>query len=131
MIVVDTSVWIDHLRGLDLPHVRVLKELASGDILLGDVVLLEVLRGEDTEARASRLTAELRAFTGARMLGIEVATEAARNYRTLRRLGITVRSMADTIIATYCILHDRPLLHNDRDFDAFETHLGLEVFRPH
>ena len=130
MIVVDTSVWIDYFRKVDATHVRFLSDLAGGEILLGDVVLLEILRGEDTEARARRLTEELQAFTAARMLGIEVATEAARNYRTLRRLGITVRSMADTIIATYCIVHGRQLLHNDRDFDAFEKHLGLDVLHP-
>ena len=32
-----------------------------------------------------------------------------------------------TIIATNCIENGYTLLHNDRDFDAFERHLGLKV----
>src|SRR4051794_20322506 len=106
MIVVDTSVWIDYFRRADRPQAHYLRNLGSDEILLGDVVLLEILRGEDTEARAGHLARQLRAFTSARMLGAEVATDAARNYRTLRRLGITARSIVDTIIATYCIRHD-------------------------
>jgi predicted nucleic acid-binding protein len=31
----------------------------------------------------------------------------------------------DTVIATRCIVDGLRLLHNDRDFDAFEQHLGL------
>lgn len=130
MIVVDTSVWISLFRRVNLPQVDYLRSVGTGRILVGDVVLLEVLRGEDTEQRANRIASELRAFTVARMLGPEAAMQAAHNYRVLRRLGITIRSMADTIIATYCIQHGHQLLHRDRDFDAFETHLGLDVIHP-
>jgi len=47
----------------------------------------------------------------------------------LRRLGVTVRKTIDTLIATCCIRNGDVLLHDDRDFDAFEQHLGLQVFR--
>ena len=130
MIVVDTSVWIGYFRRMDLPQVHALRQLPADEILLGDVVLLEILQGESSEPRADRLARELGAFTGARMLGAEVAQAAARNYRHLRGLGVTIRSMADTVIATYCIHRGYRLLHNDRDFAAFEAHLGLEVFQP-
>lgn len=33
----------------------------------------------------------------------EIAVQAARNFRTLRKLGITLRKTIDTIIATRCI----------------------------
>lgn len=65
------------------------------------------------------------------MLGQGVAIDAARNYRALRRLGVTIRTSADMIIATFCIRNGHQLLHQDRDFLPFETHLGLEAFRPH
>jgi predicted nucleic acid-binding protein len=33
-------------------------------------------------------------------------------------------------VATFCIVEGHQLLHHDRDFDAFETHLGLRVLHP-
>jgi predicted nucleic acid-binding protein len=61
------------------------------------------------------------------MVSRDIATAAAHNYRTVRLRGITPRSTIDTIIATFCLLHGHDLLHDDRDFDAFEKHLGLQV----
>jgi predicted nucleic acid-binding protein len=51
--------------------------------------------------------------------------QAARNYRHLRSIGITIRKTIDTLIATRCILDRLPLLYSDRDFDPFVQHLGL------
>jgi predicted nucleic acid-binding protein len=58
-------------------------------------------------------------------IGPDIAVEAALNYRRLRALGITTRKTIDAAIATRCIMSGYALLHDDRDFDAFETHLGL------
>jgi len=55
-----------------------------------------------------------------------IAIQAARNYRRLRSLGVTVRKTIDTIIATRCIEDDFTLLYSDRDFDPFVKHLGLQ-----
>lgn len=57
--------------------------------------------------------------------GLELAIEAAKNFRKLRALGFTVRKTIDAVIATRCIMDGLELLHSDRDFDPFETHLGL------
>jgi predicted nucleic acid-binding protein len=59
--------------------------------------------------------------------GREVAIQAARNLRALRKLGVTVRKTIDTVIATRCIESGYDLLHDDRDFDPFVNHLGLRV----
>ena len=56
-----------------------------------------------------------------------MAIEAARNFRTLRSIGVTVRGTIDVVIATRCLCDGARLLHSDRDFDAFEAHLGLMV----
>ena len=61
---------------------------------------------------------------------VEVCLQAADNFRTLRRKGVTIRRTIDTIIATCCIRNGYVLLHNDRDFDAFAEHLGLRVAVP-
>ena len=63
-------------------------------------------------------------------LSPELAIAAAQNYRTLQRLGITVRKTIDCIIATFCIEEGYQLLHNDSDFEPFEHHLGLRVLHP-
>ena len=59
--------------------------------------------------------------------GEAIAIMAARNFRKLRALGVTVRKTIDTVIATWCIESGYSLLHNDRDFDPFVKHLGLRV----
>ena len=53
--------------------------------------------------------------------------QAAKNFRVLRRRGISVRKTIDTLIATRCIESGYDLLHSDRDFDPFAEHLGLHV----
>jgi len=59
--------------------------------------------------------------------GKEIALKTASNFRLLRKKGITVRKTIDVIIATFCIENGFPLIHNDRDFDSMEKHLGLTV----
>lgn len=128
MIVVDSSVWIAHLRGLDIPCVRKLRALDNpGDILVGDIILLEVLQGARDDRHAHRIERNLRQFTFARMLDRELSVEAARNYRHLRALGNTVRKTIDLIVGSYCLRGGHRLLHDDRDFDAMAVHLGLSV----
>ena len=59
--------------------------------------------------------------------GLEIALQAARNFRFLRRHGVTIRKTIDTVIATRCIESGYKLLHSDRDFDPFAKYLGLRV----
>jgi hypothetical protein len=130
LIIADSSVWIDFFRGSDSAHVAALaRELDEDNVAIADLVLMEVLRGVRTEATVSGL---LDFFGDLSLLNIattEMCLKAAEYYRTLRRRGITIRSTVDCLIATYCIEHGYELLHRDRDYDAFETHLGLQVVR--
>jgi predicted nucleic acid-binding protein len=41
-----------------------------------------------------------------------------------------VRKMIDCFLATFCLRNRHMLLHRDRDFDPFETELGLQVVHP-
>lgn len=128
MIAVDSSVWIAHFRNVISGPVRLLRALFGQDeILVGDIVLMEVLRGARDEPHAARLGRELRNFEIVPMLGAALAVQVARNYRALRAAGFSVRKMPDLIIATYCIEHGHTLLHNDRDFEPMRLHLGLRV----
>ena len=126
MIVVDSSVWIDFLNGRHPPHVRRLREiLGAAEIAIGDLMLCEVLQGLGSERAAREVEALLRRFEIVPMASDAIAVQAARNFRSLRRRGITIRRTIDLLIGTWCIENHRPLLHNDSDFRPMARHLGL------
>jgi predicted nucleic acid-binding protein len=126
VILVDSSVWIAHLRGLHSPATAKLEAAAAREpILVGDLILLKVLQGARDEAHASEIEHGLRRFEIVPLLDGYLAPRAARNYRTLRAMGLTVRKTPDVIIGTFCIENRCALLHDDRDFAAMEAHLGL------
>lgn len=127
MIVVDTSVWIDWFNGHDVALLDDMASTINPDVILGDIVLLEILQGVRSDALASQLGQRLRKFRLETMLTPELAVIAARNYRTLRALGFTIRKLPDLIIGTFCIEHGYPLLQNDRDFMPMAQHLGLQL----
>ena len=96
-----------------------------------DLVRYEILRGMPTEQEAALLDGDLELHTPISIGGRDVSAKAAEHYRTLRRLGVTVRNSIDMLIGTWCIVNGVPLLHNDRDYDGVELHLGLQVWRGH
>ena len=126
MIVVDSSVWIDFLNGHSASHVSVLRAaLGRDEIIVGDLMLCEVLQGLDSERAARQVESVLRRFEVVPMAGEAIAVAAARNFRALRRRGVTVRKTIDLLIGTWCIENRQPLLHNDSDFRPMSKHLGL------
>jgi predicted nucleic acid-binding protein len=127
MVVVDSSVWIAYLRDLGTPATVKLESLAREPLLIGDLILLEVLQGARDEGHAARMERALRQYTVVPLCDDELAVAAARNYRKLRGLGVTIRKTSDLIIGTFCIERGHKLLHDDRDFAPMEQHLGLET----
>jgi len=130
MMVVDSSVWIDFFNGRQTPQSVYLRDSADRpQIVVGDLILCEVLQGfrQEKDFHASREL--LLSFHYRDMVGQSLALEAARHYRALRARGITVRKTIDVLIGTFCLINDFELLHDDRDFDPMETHLGLRVVR--
>ena len=122
----DTSVWIDYLRGLETRQTKVLDAaLDLRRVVVPDLVLLEVLRGVPSQKVADWVESLLASLEIVQVGGREIAVLAAKNYRLLRGKGITIRGSIDLLIGTWCIENKLPLLHNDRDFDAMEQHLGL------
>lgn len=128
MILVDSSVWIDYFRGTITAQSEKLDGVLGREpIAIGDLILLEVLQGFDRARDFDHVQALLTSLCVVDLGGQEIAIKAAKNFRELRQLGITVRKTIDTLIATRCIEDGYELLHCDRDFDPFETHLGLRV----
>jgi predicted nucleic acid-binding protein len=131
MIIVDTSVWIDALRGTPNPHTLWLfKTIGKEEIGLTSLILAEVLQGIDADSEFRKTRQQLLDLTVYQELTTEIAVRSAENFRQLRSRGITVRKTIDCMIATFCIEEDHQLLHRDRDFHAFEKHLGLRVLHP-
>ncbi len=128
MILVDSSVWIAQLKGRATAQTaKLVAAAASEPLLIGDLILHEVLQGARDDAHAARIERALRQNIVVDLMSAELAPRAARNYRKLRELGVTVRKTAGIIIGTYCIEHRHTLLHDDRDFAPMEAHLGLKV----
>lgn len=131
MVIVDTTVWVDYLRGTPTPQAEWLdRELSRQRLGLTDLILCDILQGISSDQQAARVLRDLRQFEIFDTGGIGLAVAAARNYRHLRARGLTVRKTIDYLIATFCIVGDHALLHSDRDFDPFENTLGLRVIHP-
>jgi len=97
---------------------------------LTSLILCEVLQGIRSDRHFRETEERLRILPIFSALTPELASRAAQNFRTLQRLGITVRKTIDCLIATFCIEEGHQLLHHDSDFEPFEKHLALRTVHP-
>ena len=126
MIIADTSVWIDYFNGkVDSYTDELDKQLNEGNVVLGDLILLEILQGIKSDKEYNKTKMILETLDQYEMLGHNMVTRCANNYRQLRKQGMTIRKTADVIIATFSIENKIPLLFTDRDFKPFVEHCGL------
>jgi predicted nucleic acid-binding protein len=131
MVIVDTTVWIDYLGGAVNRETAWLEyALPRQRLGLTDLILSEVLQGIRDDLAFESVREDLMRFQLFAAGGPDLAIAAAKNYRTLRQRGFTVRKTIDCWIATFCLLSGHILLHRDRDFDTFEKVLGLQVVHP-
>lgn len=128
MITVDSSVWIDYLKGTHTSQTKQLDVMlgdSSLDFVILDVVLMEVLRGIRSDHEYKNTQVALAALPVHQAGGEEIATHAAQIYRKLRRDGQTVRNSIDLLVASWCLHSDADLLHNDRDFAVISNDFPL------
>lgn len=132
MFLVDTSVWIDYLRGNPTASVAKLQDILDEGRPFGitSLILQEILQGTDSEASFARLETYLRTqifFHPPDPVSTHV--EAARIYSRCRRAGVTIRSTIDCLVAQTAIEHGLLLLHSDRDFDRIASVVPeLEIY---
>jgi predicted nucleic acid-binding protein len=127
VILVDSSVWVDYFNGTTTPETDFLDSMLGAEpIAIGDLILVEVLQGfrNDRDYRQAKYL--LTSVSVYQLLDEHRAVRTAENYRTLRKLGATIRKTTDMIIGTYCIETRTPLLYSDRDFDPMVIHLDLK-----
>lgn len=126
MILVDTSAWVEYLRGTGSgTHARVRSLVSEGALLATtDPVIMELLAGARDEAHATRLRRMLMALEPRPALGTDFE-EAARIHRSCRAAGETVRSLLDCLVAAVALREGLTVLARDRDFEAIARQTGL------
>ena len=132
MIVVDTTVWIDFLRGTNSAFDRQLAAMIAEalPVALTELIYCEILQGIRDDAEYLRTRDRLRAFPILRLRGLETFERAANIYRACRKKGLTVRRTVDCLIAATCLEAEAELYHNDRDFEAIAAVQGLKIYQP-
>jgi predicted nucleic acid-binding protein len=60
---------------------------------------------------------------------MNVTNYAIHLYRHLRKNGITIRKSVDCLIASYAILEDMYILHNDSDFTQMARESKLKIYK--
>ena len=131
MILVDTSVWIDFLRGVNSRERRLLHRLIEDeeDIAITEIIFLEILQGIKRNTDFNSMREFLLDFPLFSPNGIDTYLYAANIYRDCRRRGKTVRKTVDCIIAAICIENDLVLLHKDTDFNVIAENTELKIVK--
>lgn len=116
MLLVDSSVWIDVIRGGITQGASFLEQRDDEELAVTGIVFQEVLQGVNDD----RIFEDLRnKFLGMLLLEPrELSTYeiAAQLFRRARGSGFTIRKPADCLIAALALEHGALLVHNDRDF---------------
>jgi predicted nucleic acid-binding protein len=129
VIVIDTSVWIPLLNGIDHPKAEQARAIIEGpeDIGVPGIILEEILRGLKSDAQFRRvrdlLLSDFTYLEATRSSFIH----AAEIYRTLRKKGKTIRSPADCLIAACTMGETASLLEDDLDFHTIAEVVPLKL----
>jgi predicted nucleic acid-binding protein len=126
VILIDTSAWVEFLRGTGSAVCDEVDRLLSRKTAITDPIVMEILAG----ARDERHLHGLRGLLG-RSSMVSCApgdyVHAALLYRQCRQGGATVRRLLDCLIASVALREQIPILHNDADFDVLARHTGLRI----
>ena len=126
MILIDTSAWIEFLRGTGSATCNRVEALLESEIAICDAVRMEVLAGARDERHLYNLR---RLLARATVFPTEPMhyDDAAALYRLCRQEGKTVRKLIDCLIGAVAIYADAAILHNDADFDVLARHTDLKI----
>lgn len=131
-VLVDTSAWIEYLRGTGSRHNVWIREAIIEERPLGwtDPILYELTAGARSPERADELRALLLRGPMIAVTGLRDWEDAAQLYRLARSRGLTVRSSIDCLIAAVALRTGNSILASDRDFTALAQVSDLELFDP-
>lgn len=131
-MVVDTSAWVEFLRGTGSAVDRALSRAIRDDEELGvpDVVRLELLAGARSDAATGQLLRLLARFIALPAASPADHEHAAWLYREVRSRGETVRSLIDCLVAASALRLDASLLARDRDYQLISAVSPLRLSTP-
>ena len=131
-ILVNTTVWIDFFREKETSeHAEILHKLIEeeNNICICPIIYQEILQG----IREEKVFLEIKNILQNTILIntpiMTVADYAVNLYRSLRKKGITIRKPYDCLIASYAILEDVYLFHNDFDFEQMEGNCPIKIYK--
>jgi predicted nucleic acid-binding protein len=129
LILIDTSAWIEFLRGTDSEVSMRVDQLLESRTATTDPVIMEVLAGARNELDLRRLQALL---GRSRNIACSPADflAASEIRRATRAAGESVRGTLDCLIAAIAIRENVPVLHSDRDFEVIARHSNLSLVKP-
>ncbi len=130
MVLVDTSVWIDFLRGTASAPANTMETLLMdrSDICICGVIMTEILQGIRNDKQFAKTLDLLEAVVFLPMTH-ETFIRSAQLYRKVRKKGFTIRKPIDCMIAAVAMEHDVPLLHQDKDFLPLKKHCALKTYK--
>jgi len=134
MLLVDSSVWIDIVRGADTDATRFVEMRDDEEFAVTGLVFQEVLQGTTNDDVYERIRSMLSALLVLEPRELSTYEIAAQLYRRARRAGFTIRKTTDCLIAALALEHGALLVHNDRDFvflAQVEPALMIYPGRPH
>jgi predicted nucleic acid-binding protein len=121
MILVDTSVLIGYLKGIENEPFKKFDEIIESGIPFGinSLIYQEVLQGSRDKKEFNELKEYLSSLHFYELkYGNESYERSAYLYFQCRKAGLTIRSSIDLIIAETAIENDLFLLADDSDFLA-------------
>jgi predicted nucleic acid-binding protein len=129
VILADTSAWVEYDRATGSAVHRRLRELIAGEgqLAVTEPVVMEVLAGAGSEARAAELRRLLGRFT---LLGVDAVADfegAARIHRRCQAAGVTPRGLVDCLIAAVARRRGAALLASDVHLARVALVAGVEL----
>jgi len=132
VILVDTSVLVDFVRGREEPGALGLRRVCEEGVpfAIPAICCQELLQGAANEREWRLLDRYLgsQGIVGPRDPWT-THREAARIFHDARRQGLTVRSTVDCLVAQLALEGDHILLHADRDYEVIARVRPLRQIR--
>jgi predicted nucleic acid-binding protein len=126
LILIDTSAWVEFLRGTGSTVCERVDELLGARIATCDAVRMEVLAGARDDEHLQQLRRLLARATLLPTESIDFDT-AAMIYRSGRSQGKTICKLIDCLIAAVAVRAKATLLHMDQDFTAIAAVTELRI----
>lgn len=129
MILLDTSAWVDYLRGnpgLATDHVRAL--LGDGaPVAVTEPIIMELLAGAGDERALAQLEALVDRLPLLAVDPLLDYRDAATIFRAARRRGHTIRKLIDCLIAAVALRMGAQVVHKDMDFEVIALVAPLDA----